>query len=66
MTGEDNWEEPPEEKKHKQSIKARRHKEKKSKDIVHTNQLFNLAEDPVEKINLAHIEKDKVLEMRKT
>ena len=60
MTGDDTWEKPPEGRKNGEAF----HPSEESSNTAHTNQLFNLAEDPLEEENLAYIEEDRALEMK--
>ena len=61
VTGDDSWQEPPE-------IGTTQDNDLKvdnlDREISHTNQLFNLADDPTEKINLAHVEQERAEEMK--
>lgn len=60
VTGDDTWEKPPEGRQNGEAF----HPSKESSNTAHTNQLFNLAEDPLEEENLAYIEEERALEMK--
>ena len=57
VTGFDGWEKPPEGTNSSSHVMI-------SNDFSHTNQLFNLAEDPLEKNNLADIEPERAMKMK--
>jgi len=61
VTGDDTWQEPPEAMDVPQ---AKPCSSDQSSQIAHTNQLFNLAEDPLEKENLAYVEVERAEEMK--
>ena len=62
VPGYDGWEEPAENRTKKFS--HGKNWLDHMNDIAHTNQLFNLAEDPSEKNNLAEVEPERVLKMK--
>ena len=57
VTGVDGWGKPPE------RTNSSSHVNKKN-SVSHTNQLFNLADDPLEKNNLADLEPERAMEMK--
>jgi len=61
VTGDDTWEKPPEGTV-ENHIEIR--PSARSTQISHTNQLFNLAEDPLEEVNLAYVEPERADEMK--
>ena len=61
VTGDDTWQKPPEGRE--EGIKQVTPSD--SLNIIsHTNQLFNLVEDPLEEINLAYVEPERADEMK--
>ena len=61
VTGDDTWQEPPEAMDVPQT---KPYSFDQSSQIAHTNQLFNLADDPLEKENLAYVEVERAEEMK--
>jgi len=60
VTGDDTWEKPPEGRETGQTTNSPTSQSSQS----HTNQLFNLADDPLEEMNLANVEVEKAEEMK--
>jgi len=61
VTGDDTWEKPPE---GRDENHIEFHPHARATQISHTNQLFNLAEDPLEEENLAYAEPERADEMK--